>query len=78
MPTVADIRPYKLFFYSAEGAEPRHVHVRRGCATAKYWLDPVRLGRSRGFNDHELHKIQRIVAENRARIVEVWNEHFGN
>ena len=78
MPKVADIGPYKLFFYSAEGSEPPHVHVRRGRATAKYWLDPIRLARSRGFGDQELRKIQEIVEENRTTIVEAWNEHFGN
>lgn len=51
MPTIADIGPYKFFFYSAEGNEPPHVHVRRGRYTAKYWLNPVRLARSRHFGD---------------------------
>ncbi|MGD9634228.1 MAG: DUF4160 domain-containing protein [Pirellulales bacterium] len=54
MPTIDDIGPYKLFFYSAEGSEPPHVHIRRDRSTAKFWLNPVRLARSRGFGDHEL------------------------
>jgi hypothetical protein len=78
MPSVGDIGPYKLFFYSSEGAEPPHVHVRRDRATAKFWLNPVRLGRSHWFGDHELRQIQRIIEEQEARISEVWNEHFGN
>ena len=78
MPTIDDIGPYKFFFYSAEGNEPGHVHVRRERATAKFWLDPVRLARSRGFSDHELRTIQKLVEEHRDRMREAWNEHFGN
>jgi len=78
VPAVDEIGPYKLFFYSAEGHEPPHVHVRRDRATAKFWLSPVRLARSRRFSDHELRVIQGIVAENEERILEAWNEHFGD
>ena len=78
MPTIDDIGPYKFFFYSAEGVEPPHVHVRRDQATAKFWLNPVRLARSRRFGDHELRIIQQLVEENRDRILEAWNEHFNH
>ncbi len=78
MPTFDDIGPYKLFFYSAEGTEPPHVHVRRERATAKFWLNPVRLEKSRRFSDHELRAIREIVEENEERILEAWNEHFGH
>ncbi len=78
MPTIEDIGPYKLFFYSAEGTELPHVHVRRERATAKFWLGPVRLARSRRFGDNELRTIQRTVEENQERILKVWHEHFGH
>ena len=78
MPTIDDIGPYKFFFYSAEGAEPPHVHVRRDQSTAKFWLNPVRLARSRRFSDHELRTIQRLVEENKDRMLEAWNEHFNH
>lgn len=78
MPTIDDIGPYKLFFYSAEGSEAPHVHVRRDRATAKFWLNPVRLARSRRFSDHELRAIQAILEQNEARILEAWHEHFGH
>ena len=78
MPAIGDIGPYRFFFYSAEGREPPHVHVRRGRATAKFWLNPVRLARSRRIGDHELLAIRKIVEENQDRILEAWNEHFGN
>jgi hypothetical protein len=37
------------------------VHVEREERTAKLWLDPVRLQRSRGFRSLELQRIRRIV-----------------
>lgn len=75
---IEDIGPYKLFFYSAEGAEAPHVHIRRERATAKFWLEPVRLARSRRFGVHELRAIQKIVEERQEKILEVWHEHFGH
>jgi hypothetical protein len=78
MPAIADIGPYRFFFYSAEGKEPPHIHVRRDSATAKYWLTPVRLARSRQLKSHELRAIAALVAENRGRFLEAWNEHFSN
>ncbi len=78
MPGIAEIGPYKFFFYSSEGSEPPHVHVRRDRATAKFWLGPVRLARSRRFSDHELRELERIVEQNLAHILESWDEHFGN
>ncbi len=76
MPTIADIGPYKFFFYSAEGTEPPHVHVRRDRAIAKYLLMPVRMVSSRRFSDHELLVIQKLVEENQDTFLELWNEYF--
>ena len=76
VPSIADIGPYKLFFYSSDGSEPRHVHVRSERATAKFWLNPVRLARSRRFGDHELRELERIIEENQQNILEAWNDHF--
>ena len=54
MPTVLRIGPYRFYFFSNEGDEPPHVHVDRDAATAKVWLDPVELSRSRGFRPKEI------------------------
>jgi len=78
VPCIEDIGPYKLFFYSSEGSAPPHVHVRRDRATAKFWLRPVRLARSRRFSDHELRELERILEDRQTRVLEAWNEHFGN
>ncbi len=78
MPAIDEIGPYKLFFYSAEGSEPPHVHVRRGRAAAKFWLKPVRLAKSRRMGDHELGALRKIVEERQDIILEAWDEHFGD
>ena len=76
MPTVADIPgPYRLFFYSLDCNEPRHVHVQRERKTCKFWLEPVALAYNNGFKAKELNRIRRIVVDNLDRIVEAWNEH---
>ena len=52
MPSVRFPGPYRFFFYSGDNAEPPHVHVERDNYKAKFWLDPVRLQRSKGFPGH--------------------------
>lgn len=75
-PKCFDHGPYSFFFFSNEGSEPPHVHALRDRRTAKLWLNPVRLARSRGFAAHELTRIQEIVEEREAEIVEKWNEFY--
>jgi len=53
MPTVLRHGPYRFHFWSADRAEPPHVHVERDRATAKFWLNPVRLVTSRNFKETE-------------------------
>jgi dolichol-phosphate mannosyltransferase len=65
LPTVLRSGPYRFFFYSADGDEPPHVHVEREESEAKFWLDPVRLERSRGFVRTELRRIEGLVGEKR-------------
>jgi hypothetical protein len=57
MPTVLRSGPYRYFFYSADGAEPPHVHVQREDSIAKFWLRPVRLEDSGGFGRVEIRRI---------------------
>jgi hypothetical protein len=67
-----------MFFYSADGEEPRHVHVEREDSAAKFWLGPVRFESSRGFSRAELRRIEDIIEENEPYLVRTWNEYFGN
>ena len=67
-----------MFYYSADRDEPPHVHVEREEAKAKFWLEPVRLEKSRGFVRAEIGRIERLVAENAASLLRSWHEYFGD
>ena len=78
MPTIFREGPYRFFFYSGDRDEPIHVHVEREDKLAKFWLDPVRLAWSGGYNRAELLKIQKIIDQHHESIVEAWHEYFGD
>ncbi len=77
MPNVLFYRAYRFYFFSHEPNEPPHVHVDRDNLSAKFWLNPVGLGRNLGFNARELLMIERLVEDNRVLFLEKWNGHFG-
>jgi len=76
MPRVARHGPYLFHFFSNEGREPPHVHVDRERFSATFWLAPVALAGNRGFNDHELGRIEAIVRVHQLRFLEVWHAYF--
>ncbi len=54
-----------------------HVHVRRGEATAKFWMSPqISLAESYGMNSAELRELMRVAEKNRELIERYWNEHL--
>lgn len=77
MPTVLQEGPYSFVFFSSDHGEPIHVHVIRDRMVAKFWLDPIGLARNRGFPQHELNRIERILVNLEDRIVEAWHDYFG-
>jgi hypothetical protein len=77
MPTVFRDGPYRFFFYASDRDEPCHIHVERGDKITKYWLDPIRLQHSGGFNRFELSQIRSIIEKNQVLLMEAWNEYFG-
>ena len=76
MPTALRIGPYRFFFYAGDRDEPPHIHTGREDQTAKFWLDPVRLEHSGGFNRSEINRIQRLIEENRGQLLRSWDEYF--
>ncbi|MEN6406452.1 MAG: DUF4160 domain-containing protein [Thermoguttaceae bacterium] len=72
MPVILRLRGYRLWFYEADLSERPHIHVGKDANEAKYWLDPVILSKSRGFREHELAEIQKIVEEHREVILGSW------
>lgn len=77
MPTVLRVGRYRFFFFSNEGREPAHIHVKSGGDECKYWLDRVELEANFGFNARELNEIERLVEEHRQLLLEAWHEHLG-
>jgi hypothetical protein len=76
MPTVLRVGRYRFFFFSNEGREPPHIHVKAASDEAKFWLDPVELEANYGFNSRELNEIRRLIEQHQHELLEAWNEHF--
>lgn len=73
-PFVLRVKGYRFWFYSADLEEPPHIHVGKQGKEAKYWLTPIALARTRGFRDHELNEIEKILAEFQDDILVVWRK----
>jgi hypothetical protein len=52
---------FRFFFVMADLGEPMHIHVVRENCVAKFWLEPVRPASNKGFRDHELGEIVRLI-----------------
>ena len=77
MPTVLRVGRFRFFFYSNEGQEPPHIHVKAGGDEAKFWLEPIALASNHGFNGRELGEIEQLIEQHRADFLEAWDEHLG-
>ncbi len=76
MPTILHEQGFRFSFYSADGAEPPHLHVRKGDGRAKWWIDPIREGWSRGFSKSERARIERIIKEYQGFVLDEWRRYF--
>lgn len=76
MPTVLQVGPYSFIFFSSDQGEPAHIHVKRDRQLVKFWLSPVSLAKNRGFKDHELNDISRLVQEHEQTLLEAWHDYF--
>lgn len=77
MPTIHRQDGFRFYFFSHEPNEPPHVHIDKGEATIKVWLDSLTVAKSRGFRAHEIRGIILMVETHRKRMLEAWHEHFG-
>lgn len=78
MPTVLQVGGFRFFFFSNEGNEPPHIHVESAENYAKFWLNPVALVRSVGYNATELRRLRELVEEHHNLFQEKWDEYFGS
>jgi hypothetical protein len=76
MPTIYRYRKYRFFFFSNEGDEPPHVHVESGGSYAKFWLQPVTLAQSIGYNSRELNILHKLISEHEGEFFLKWHEYF--
>ena len=76
MPTILRIGPYRFHFYSDEGNEPPHIHVRSGDCECKFWLEPVALAQNKGIAPHDLRVIERMVFDKQKLLMEKYHEFF--
>jgi hypothetical protein len=76
MPVVLRIGPYCFLFYSEEGNEPPHIHVRRDAKLAKFWLDTLDMAYNGGYPVHEVRRIRSLVLEHRGFFLEKWDDYF--
>jgi hypothetical protein len=78
MPAVFRAGPYTARFFSNDRGEPPHIHVDRNGCTMKLWLEtPLRIALIRGYPEHEIGTILKMVEENRYLCLNVWEAYFG-
>jgi Domain of unknown function (DUF4160) len=76
MPVVLFVNGFRFFFFSNENEEPIHIHVEKGDAAAKFWLNPLELEYNFGFSSRELRQIKELTEMNRLLFIQKWNEYF--
>jgi hypothetical protein len=77
VPTLLQVEGFRFSFYSGDGVEPPHVHVAKGDASSKIWLNPVRIDYAYGFSPAEMRRLREIVLQHEAAFLEQWDEYFG-
>jgi hypothetical protein len=77
MPTVFILQGFRFFFYSNENNEPVHVHIEKGNAAGKIWLEPgISIAYMYGFSEREVQQIMVIVHSELKTLKQKWNEYF--
>ena len=77
MPTLLYFNGIRFFFYSNENNEPIHVHVTKGDATGKIWIEPVvHIAYWNGFTSREEKTIFQLVEQHQEDFKNKWYEYF--
>jgi len=75
VPTVLQIGSYRFHFYSDEGVDPAHIHVRTNDGESKFWLGPtIGLARNHGVRPADLRRIEQLVFEHHDQLLRAFNE----
>jgi hypothetical protein len=79
MPTVLTYRGIRFYFYSLEGNEPIHIHMSKGNAFGKIWIEPcLSVEYLYNFTHAEVRDIFWILEKNIPYIKTKWHEHFAS
>ena len=77
MPNLLFINGLRFFFYSNENNEPAHVHITKGDASGKVWLELViEIGYLFGFTNSEEKDILKILETRSQDFKTKWYEYF--
>lgn len=76
MPTIFRYKGFRFHFYSNEGQEPPHVHIRRAEDSCKFWLEPVALCYNDGMKSSELSELEQVVNDHCDEFLDKWHEYF--
>ncbi|MCG3180850.1 MAG: hypothetical protein BIFFINMI_03213 [Phycisphaerae bacterium] len=82
MPTILQVRGWRVFFYANEGNEPIHAHARKGEAECKFWLKrdvyDIEEAWSHGLTPRLRREIRRILFDHFDLIAEEWDRVMGD
>jgi Domain of unknown function (DUF4160) len=74
-PTVLQVNGYRFYVFSREHAyEPAHMHVRKGGAVGKLWLDPIDWEYMEGFTRPEQRRIVELVRQSHDLLLRAYRE----
>jgi hypothetical protein len=77
MPEILRELGFVFFFYSNEGQEPIHVHVRKAGGFAKFWIEPVELDFAKGMKLTDIKLAEELIFKHLDVIKSKWNEVYG-
>ena len=78
MPEIFREFGFVFFFYSNEGQEPIHVHVRKAGGFAKFWIEPVELEFAQGMKVGDINKAEELIYGHLEIIKIKWHEVHGS
>lgn len=78
MPTILNENGFRFFFYSSDRSEPAHIHVEKGDAEGKIWLEPkLRVAYMHDFTSTEAKQVMVIVFKHYENFKKEWHGYFG-